>query len=65
MLSGKAVGLLLAGLAGYAAYKFSKMSPQQKKDMTDNLKNQGKKIFGRFMQETEPNAAPTGQHFGG
>ena len=56
--------LIVAGLAGYAAYKFSKMSPQQKKDMADNLKNQGKKIFGRFMPETKSSAAPAGQHFG-
>jgi hypothetical protein len=61
---GKAAGLLLVGLAGYAAYKLSKMSSQEKKDLADNLKNQGKKILGRFMQETKTAGAAANQHFG-
>ena len=59
---GKAAGILLAGLAAYAAYKYSRMSPEQKKDMTDNLKDQGKKIFDRVKAST--NAARTGPRFG-
>ncbi len=60
---GKAAGILLAGVAAYAAYKFSKMNPQQKKDLTDNLRDQGKKILGKFMPQ-EKGASPSGQHFG-
>ena len=60
---GKAASILLAGVAAYAAYRFSKMSPEQKKDMTDNLRNQGKKILDRFMPQ-EKGASGSGQHFG-
>jgi hypothetical protein len=60
---GKAASILLAGVAAYAAYRFSRMSPEQKKDLTDNLKNQGKKILGKFMPQ-EKGASATGQHFG-
>ena len=42
-------GLLLAGLAAFALYKYSKMSPDQKSQLTNNLKEQGKKIFGQVM----------------
>ena len=42
------VGLLLAGAAAFAYYKYSKMSPQQKKDLVDGLKQKGQKIFGQF-----------------
>jgi hypothetical protein len=37
----KGFGLLLAGLAAYGYYKYSKMSPQQKND----LMQKGRKIF--------------------
>ncbi|MDO9375206.1 MAG: hypothetical protein V4725_01285 [Bacteroidota bacterium] len=42
-------GLLLAGLAAFAWYKYSKMSPDQKTKLTSNLKEQGKKILGQVM----------------
>lgn len=58
-------GLLLAGLAAFAAYKFSRMSPQQKKDLVDNIKNRGRNIFGRFMPGNRTSGATAnGQHFG-
>ena len=60
---GKAAGLLLVGAAAYAAYKFSRMSPQQKKDLTDNLKDQGRKIFDKVKSATS-GATSTGTHFG-
>lgn len=50
MLRGKSPGaLLLAGVAAFAYYKYSKMSPDQKKDLVNGLKEKGKKIFGQFM----------------
>lgn len=68
MLRGKSPGaLLLAGIAAFAAYKFSKMSPQQRKDLVGNLKEKGKKIFGQFMPGQKTSASGTtanGQHFG-
>lgn len=53
-MSRKGIGLILAGLAAYGYYKFSKMSPGQKKAMKekakkfvdDSLGNAGK-LFGR------------------
>ncbi len=42
-------GILLAGLAAFALYKYSKMSPDQKTKLTSNLKEQGKKILGQVM----------------
>lgn len=46
MLFGKkTVGMALAGLAIYAWYQYSKLSAEEKKEMVDNLKTKGKKIF--------------------
>ena len=40
------LGLLLAGAAGYGLYKYSKMTPQQKKD----LKEKGKDFLDKQMR---------------
>jgi hypothetical protein len=68
MLRGKSpLGMLLAGAAAFAYYKYSKMSPQQRKDMVDGLKEKGRKIFGQFIpagnQRQQP-ATANGQHYG-
>ena len=64
---GKSPGaLILAGLAAFAYYKYNKMSPQQRQDMVNNLKEKGRKIFGQFggqKQQAQPSTA-NGQHFG-
>ena len=49
-------GLLLAGLAAFAYYKYKKMTPESKKKMGDSIKDQFnqyvpenlKKLFGSF-----------------
>jgi len=46
-------GLLLAGLAAFAYYKYSKLSTQEKQDLVSNLKERGKKLFGQVNQMTE------------
>ena len=62
--------LLLAGAAAFAYYKYSKMSPQQKKDLVDGLKNKANKLFGQFMPGNKKNngeeyaGAANGQHLG-
>ncbi len=38
-------GLLLAGAAAFAFYKYSKMSEQQKRDLVNGLKEKGKKFY--------------------
>jgi hypothetical protein len=44
--SGMGLGsLLLAGAAAFAYYKYSKMSDQQRRDLVNNLKEQGKKFY--------------------
>ncbi|HEY0677855.1 MAG TPA: hypothetical protein VGD17_06200 [Chitinophagaceae bacterium] len=60
------VGLLLAGAAAFAYYKYSKMSPQQRKDLVGGLKDKATKIFGQFMPGEKQTAATTanGQHYG-
>ena len=40
--------LLLAGAAAYAYYRYSKMTPDQKRDLTDNIKRQGNKFMDQF-----------------
>lgn len=58
-------GLLLAGIAAFAAYKFSRMNAQQKKDLVDNLKDKGRKIFGQFTgNKSSSGTTANGQHFG-
>ena len=44
------IGALIAGsLAAFAYYKFKKLSPQEKKDIVDNLKQKGKKLYDEFI----------------
>ena len=57
-------GLLLAGLAAFAWYKYSKMSPEQKKDLVNNLKEKGKKWFGQVMPENKSATASNGYSYG-
>jgi hypothetical protein len=40
-------GLLLAGLAAFAYYKYSKLTPQERQDLVSNLKERGRKLFGQ------------------
>lgn len=44
-------GLLLAGLAAFAYYKYSKMSEQEKRDLVNNLKEKGQKLYDQYMPE--------------
>lgn len=52
--------LLLAGAAAFAYYKYSKMSPQQKKDLVGGLKDKATKIFGQFMPNRSQQDGATG-----
>jgi hypothetical protein len=49
--------LLIAGLAGAAYYAYTRMSDEQKKNLTDAVKKQGKEIFdglfGKVKNATE------------
>ncbi len=40
---------LLAGLAAFAWYKYSKMSAEEKTKMTSNLKEKGKRVYDQYV----------------
>ena len=42
---------LLAGLAAYAYYKYSKMSDDQKKNIVGDLKEKGKKLYDQYAPQ--------------
>jgi len=42
-------GLLLAGVAAYAAYRYSRMSKEERKDMSDRVKTAGKKMYDDYV----------------
>jgi len=48
---GPAGGLLLAGLAAYAYYKYSQMSSEEKENLVSDLKAKGQKFYDDYMPE--------------
>ena len=58
LLGKKTVGLALAGLAAYAWYKYSKMSADEKRDLTNNLKEKGKNILDSVVPKKGMNSKP-------
>jgi len=48
---GPAGGLLLAGLAAYAYYKYSQMSSKEKENLVSDLKAKGQKLYDDYMPE--------------
>jgi hypothetical protein len=44
-------GILLAGLAAYAYYKYSKMSPEEKSNLVSDLKDKGQKLYEQYVPE--------------
>ena len=43
--------LLLAGLAAFAYYKYSKLSAEEKKDLTGTLKQKGQKLYDEYVPD--------------
>ncbi len=41
--------LLLAGLAAFAYYKYSKLSPAEKNNITGTIKEKGKKLYDQYV----------------
>ena len=50
MFGKKSIGLALAGLAAYAWYKYSQLSEDEKRDLANNIKEKGKKVFGSLSK---------------
>jgi hypothetical protein len=46
---GNKKGLLLAGIAAYAYYKYNKMSPAEKEKMVGGLKEKGRKFYDQYV----------------
>ena len=61
LLGKKPAGLILAGLAAYAWYKYSKMNEAEKRDLVNNIKEKGKKIFGSMIPSSESQVPANGQ----
>ena len=49
MFGNKTGRFLLAGLAAYAWYKYSKMSTEEKSRMTNDLKEKGRKAYDQYV----------------
>lgn len=48
-------GLLLAGLAAFAYYKYSKMSADEKRTMMSDLKEKGRKLYDEYAPQEVKN----------
>lgn len=44
-------GLLLAGIAAFAYYKYSKMSSEEKENLFSDLKTKGQKLYDEYVPE--------------
>jgi hypothetical protein len=44
-------GLVAAGLAAFAYYKYSKMSAEEKEKLTGNIKDQAQKLYDDYMPQ--------------
>ena len=42
-------GLIMAGLAAFAWYKYSKLTPEQKRDLVNKLKGKGQKLYDEYV----------------
>lgn len=43
------LGILLAGIAAYGLYKYSKLNADEKTELKDKLKTKGKKIYEDYV----------------
>lgn len=64
-------GLVLAGLAAYAWFKYSKMSQEEKTNLVNDLKGRGQKLYDDYvpqnikdMMGSKTNTASPNSHFG-
>ncbi len=48
-------GIILATLAAFAYYKYSKLSENKKRDLVNNLKQRGQKLYDQYIPENVKN----------
>ena len=51
-------GVILAAIAAFAYYKYSKLTADQKRDMVNNLKEKGQKLYDQYIPENVKNKIP-------
>ncbi len=49
IMNTKFSGLILAGLAAFAYYKYSKMSVDEKRNLVSSIKEKGKKLYNEYV----------------
>ena len=54
-------GLIIAGLAALAYYKYSKMSEEEKRNMANNIKAKGRKLYHQYVPNNMKNMFAQGQ----
>ena len=65
ILNNKKTGaLILGGLAAFAYYKYSKLSPEEKTKLTNTIKEKGKGLMDQFMPGGMKNAFSGGDNNG-
>ena len=42
-------GIILAAVAAFAYYKYSKLSEEQKRGLVNNLKQKGQKLYDQYV----------------
>lgn len=45
----KSTGLVLAGIAAFAYYRYTRMTEEERSKLVDSITNAGKDFFGKFM----------------
>ena len=51
-------GVILAAIAAFAYYKYLKLTEDQKRDLVNNLKQKGQKIYDQYIPENLKNKFP-------
>ena len=51
--------ILLAALAAFAYYKYSKLTEEQKRDLMNNLKQKGQKLYDQIVPENLKSKIPS------
>ena len=51
---------LLAGVAAFAYYKYSRLTQDQKRELANNLKQKGRQLYDQYVPENLKNKIPGG-----
>jgi len=51
-------GVILAAIAAFAYYKYSKLTEEQRRDLVNNLKQKGQKLYDQYVPGNLKNQFP-------